>query len=183
MVLVSGCGSDSGVGDAGKQAQAEPAKPVVAAPADPLGSMARGVGNGKPGAAVDLRYDLLERPEVGKPLQLQLALVPGPGVSGMEVTFSGMEGISLSGGLTATFAEVKAGEVYKHTLSVLPEHNGVFYVTASINAQVGGALAGRTYSIPFVVGSAAAVQKKPAVPVSDSTGQPVEAMQAEESHQ
>lgn len=184
MVLLAACGSngsDSGATDAAKQAQAKPAKPAVASPADPLASMARAVGNGKPGAAVDLRYDLLARPEVGKPLQLQVALVPGPGVEGMEVTFSGMEGITLSGELTASFAGVKAGEAYKHTLSVLSDRTGVFYITASISAQVGGATAGRTYSIPFVVG-AAAVQQKAAVAPTDATGEPVEAMKAEESH-
>jgi len=180
VLWLAGCGSDSGVEDAAKQAQAKPVKRIVV-PVDPLASMARAVGNGKPGAAVDLRYDLLQRPEAGKPLQLQVALVPGPGVDGMEVTFSGMDGISLSGELTASFAGVKSGEAYKHTLSVLPDRNGVFYVTASINAQVGGAMAGRTYSIPFVVGADTPVQKKAAVAATDATGQPVEVMKAEEN--
>lgn len=183
MVLLAACGPDPGAGDAATAAASPKAqaKPAVARPqADPLATMARAVGNGKPGAAVDIRYDLTARPEVGKPIEVQIALVPGAGVEAMDVTFSGMEGITLSGALTATFAGVKTGEPYKHTLSVLPDRNGVFYITASVSAQMGGASSGRTFSIPFVVGTPA-VQQKAAVAATDATGQPVEVMKAEET--
>jgi hypothetical protein len=107
-------------------------------------------------------------------------LIPGLGVEAMQATFSGMEGITLAGSLEANFPEVKSGEVYEHSLSLLPDHNGVFYITVAVTTRLGGASLGRTFSIPFVVGNSA-VQEKPAAPAKDATGQPVEPMKAEES--
>lgn len=152
-----------------------PAKAPVAA-ADPAAKMARAVGNGKPGAAVDIRYEILARPEVGKPVEVDVALLPGPGVDAMEVTFSGMEGITLAGSLVANFPSVKAGETYKHTLSLLPDRNGVFYITVSVNTSMGEATLGRNFSLPFVVGKTPVQQK--AAPQLDSKGEPVEVMKA-----
>lgn len=153
------------------------AKPAVA-PNDPTAKMARAVGNGKPGAAVDIRYEILARPEVGKPVEVDVALLPGPGVDSMEVTFGGMDGITLAGSLQASFPSVKAGESYKHTLSLLPDRNGVFYITVAVNAVMGEITMGRTFSLPFAVGKTPVQQKaKPAV---DAKGQPVHVMQATE---
>jgi hypothetical protein len=155
------------------------AKPVVASEKDATAKMARAVGAGKPGAAVDLKYELAARPQAGKPVELTVALVPSPGVDSMDVTFGGMDGITLAGDLTANFPEVKPGESYTHTLSLLPARNGVFYVTATVNTQIGGASLGRTFSIPFVVGDAPAQQQKP-TPAKDANGQAIQPMKAQE---
>lgn len=114
-------------------------------------------------------------------MELEVALIPSAGVDSMEATFSGMEGITLAGNLTASFGSVKASEPYKHTLSVLPDRNGVFYVTVSVNTQIGGATLGKTFSIPFVVGSAP-VQQKAKAPEKDATGQAIQPMKAEETN-
>lgn len=182
LALLAACGSDPGSENAAATAAAQSAPAKSAAPAkeDPTAQMARAVGNGKPGAAVDIKYEFMARPEAGKAIELQVALIPTAGVDAMDVTFSGMDGITLAGTLSASFGAVKAGEPYKHTLSVLPDHSGVFYVTAAVNTQMGGASLAKTFSIPFVVGTAA-VQQKPAVPAKDATGQPVEPMKAEET--
>lgn len=162
-----------------KAAPKPKADPAKAAASDATAKMARAVGNGKPGAAVDIRYDIQAKPEVGKPMEVEIALIPGPGVDAMEVTFAGMDGITLAGTLSASFPAVKAGEPYKHTLSLLPDRNGVFYITVAVNTQMGGTSLGRTFSIPFVVGTRP-VQAKP-TPARDAQGQPVQSMQAEES--
>lgn len=181
LVLV-GCGSESEPEAAASAAPAPP--PAQAAPApvatDPTAKMARAVGAGKPGAAVDIKYEFLARPEAGKPMELEVALIPSAGVDSMDATFSGMEGITLAGNLTASFGAVKAGEPYKHVLSVLPNSNGVFYVTVSVNTQIGGATLGKTFSIPFVVGNQP-VQQKAKTPEKDATGQAIEPMKAEET--
>lgn len=160
-------------------------KPVPAKasePADPTAKMARAVGNGKPGAAVDIKYDILSRPEAGKPVEVEVALIPGPGVDGMNVKFDGMDGITLAGTLEASFAEVTAGEPYRHKLSLLAQHDGVFYITVVVDTQMGNSTLGRTFSIPFVVGTTvAAEQKAKPEPVKDASGQPIKPMQAEET--
>lgn len=184
MALVVGlgltaCGSDP---EPGAQAVAPPAapkpKPAVAAAADPTAKMARAVGNGKPGSAVDIRFDFKARPEAGKPVEVEVVLIPSAGVDAMEATFGGMDGITLAGTLAASFTEVKPGQPYSHTISVLPSQNGVFYVTVTVNTQIGGATLGRTFSIPFVVGETVG-QRKPA-PAKDASGQAIESMKAKE---
>lgn len=180
LALLAACNSDPEPEAAASAAQPAPAvaaKPAVA-PNDPVAKMARAVGNGKPGAAVDIRYEILARPEVGKPVEVEVALLPGPGVDSMEATFGGMEGITLAGSLQASFPAVKAGESYKHTLSLLPDRNGVFYITVSVNAAMGEITMGRTFSLPFAVGKTPVQQK--ATPAVDAKGQPVHVMQATE---
>jgi len=182
LALLAACGSDPGPQSVATTATEQSASATAATPAkeDPTAQMARAVGNGKPGAAVDIKYEFTARPEAGKPIELQVALIPTAGVDAMDVTFSGMDGITLAGTLGASFGAVQAGEPYKHTISVLPAHNGVFYVTAAVNTQMGGASLAKTFSIPFVVGTAA-VQQKPVAPAADATGQPVEPMKAQET--
>jgi len=180
-VTLAACGSDpepeAKPVTAPQQAQAKP----VARAADPTAKMARAVGNGKPGAAVEIKYEFGARPEAGRPVEVEVVLIPSAGVDAMDATFSGMEGITLAGNLTASFTEVKPGEPYSHTFSLLPEHNGVFYVTVTVNTQIGGATLGRTFSIPFVVGDAAGQQKPKVAPAKDASGQPIEPMKAEEN--
>lgn len=182
-MTLAACGSepepDATAGPAVSAPLAPASKP--AAPADPLAKMARAVGNGKPGAAVDIRYDIVSKPEVGKPTEVDLAFVPRAGVETLDATISGMEGITLAGDLTASFTQVEADKPYEHSFSLLPDRTGVFYLTISVNTQISGSTLGRTFSIPFVVGSAPAQQKSAVEPQKDATGQAVQPMKAEET--
>lgn len=178
VAALTACNSEPAPDAAPKVESKRAAAAKVATPADALAKMTRAVGNGKPGAAVDIRYDILAKPTAGQPVEVDVALVPGPGVDSLEATFSGMDGITLAGSLSASFASVKAGEPYKHTLSLLPDRNGVFYITVAVNAKSGDLVMGRSFSLPFVVGTAAVQQK--AAPEKDAGGQAVQVMQATE---
>jgi hypothetical protein len=176
--LLAACGSDSEpeATAAAPQAGAPSAKP---APADPTVKMARAVGNGKPGAAVDIRYEFLARPAIGTPTEIEIALIPNAGVDSMEASVNGMEGLTLAGPLTATFPQVEAGKPYTHRVSVLPDRAGVFYISVTASTEIGGSSLSRTFSIPFVVGNPPAQQK--AAPQKDAAGEAVEPMKAEET--
>jgi hypothetical protein len=171
-VLLSACGSE-----ADPEATAAPA-PKTTAPADPIQKMARAVGDGKPGAAVGIRYDFLGKPAVGTPTELEIALIPNAGVDSLAATITGMEGVTLSGPLTANFTGVEPGKPYSHKISVLPDRTGVFYITVSVSTQIGQSALGRTFSIPFVVGNVPA-QQKAAAP-RDASGEAIQSMKAQE---
>jgi hypothetical protein len=180
LVLLAACGADpdpdaTAAGDAAPKPEARAAK----APDDPTAKMARAVGDGKPGAAVEIRYEILDKPEVGKPTQIEVAFIPRAGVDSLDATISGMEGITVAGDLKAHFEKVDSGKPYQHTFSLLPDRAGVYYVTVSVTTTLGGASIGRTFSIPFVVGAPVAQQK--ATPPKDASGQAIESMKAEES--
>jgi hypothetical protein len=179
-IALTACSSEPEPDAAAVTSVSQPAK--VARPEDPTARMARAVGTGKPGAAVEIKYEFLARPAVGKPVELELALIPNAGVNSLEIVITGMDGVTLAGDLTASFTDVKMGQPYKHKLSLLAEREGAFYLTVAATTQIGGASMGRTFSIPFIVGTPAA-KEKPAAPAKDATGQPIQPMPAKESTQ
>ena len=156
-----------------------PAKPAVAAPKDETATFARAVGDGKPGAAVNIRYEFSGKPTIGVPTELDVAFIASAGVDSMEATLGGMEGITLAGPQTASFNSVEAGKPYRHKISVLPDRTGVYYITVSVNTKIAGSGLNKTFSIPFVVGQPA-VQQKPAS-AKDASGEPIKSMNAEET--
>lgn len=178
-IALSGCNSEPEPDPAAAAAASMQARKLAIAN-DPTARMARAVGSGKTGAAVDIKYDFLSKPAVGKPVEVELALIPNAGVNSMEIVVGGMEGITLAGNLTATFTDVKMGQPYKHQLSLLADREGVFYLTVAATTHIGAASMGRTFSIPFVVGTPAA-KEKPTAPQKDASGQPIQAMPAQES--
>ena len=147
--------------------------------ADETATFAKAVGDGKPGAAVTIRYDFTGKPSAGTPTELDVAFIPNAGVDSMEATLSGMDGITLAGPLKATFNSVESGKAYRHKVSVLPDRTGVFYITASVTTQIAGSSLGRTFAIPFVVGDVP-VQSKPA-PARDDKGEAIHPMKAQET--
>jgi hypothetical protein len=175
-LALAACGSES---KPEATANAQRANHPAAQPADPTDRMARAVGNGKPGAAVEIRYDFGSKPTVGAPSELQIALVPHAGVDSMEVFVSGMDGVTLSGPLSATFNDVEPQKPYIHTVSVLPDHGGVFYLSVVVTTEIGNQNLSRTFAVPFVVGNVPA-QQKPA-PQTDGKGEPIQPARARET--
>lgn len=177
LIALAGCGSEPEPEQAA--APPPPQAPQPPQPADdPIGKMARAVGGGKTGAAVDLRYEMLSRPAVGTPTQVQIVLIPNAGIESLTATISGMDGLTVSGDLQPSFTQVEQGKPYSHTFSMLPGRAGVYYLTVSVNSQIGGSSMGRTFSIPLVVGNVQPQQKPE--PPKDATGQPIQSMKAEE---
>lgn len=148
-------------------------------PVDPTSRMARAVGSGKPGAAVELKYDFKARPEVGKPVEVTLAFIPSVGVESLTAKITDMEGITAAGVLNPQFDNVQAGQVYEHTFSLLADRPGVFYLSVEVTTQIGGATTARAFSIPLSVGSVTKQQKQ--TPPMDESGQAIESMPASES--
>jgi hypothetical protein len=175
-LVLAACGSEPDP-DPAAAAPKPAAKPAV--PDDPTLRMAQAVGNGKPGAAVIIRYEFASKPAVGTPTELQLAFIPQAGVDAMEITVNGMDGVTLSGPLTASFAEVVPSKPYTHTVSVLPDRAGVFYLSVVATTQIGNQNLSRTFSVPFAVGTVPAQQK--AAPQTDPSGQAVQPAKAQET--
>jgi hypothetical protein len=174
-LALAACGSDPDPDPAAVAPKS--AKP--APPPDPVERMSQAVGNGKPGAAVLIRYDFGSKPAVGTPTELRLAFIPQAGVDSMEIVVSGMDGVTLSGPLSASFAEVVPSKPYNHTVTVLPDRAGVFYLSVVATTQIGNQNLSRTFAIPFAVGSPAAKQK--AAPQTDASGEAVQPAKARET--
>jgi hypothetical protein len=175
-LALAACGSEPEP-DATAAPAAQPA--TARAPEDPTSRMARAVGSGKPGAAVEIRYDFGSKPTVGAPTQLQVAFIPHAGVDSMEIVINAMDGVTLTGAQSVNFAEVEPEKPYLHALSVQPDRAGVFYLSVVVTTQIGNSNLSRTFSIPFAVGNVPA-QQKPA-PQTDAAGEPVQPAKARET--
>jgi hypothetical protein len=174
-LALAACGSDPDPAAAAKPS----AKSASAS--DPLERMAPAVGNGKPGAAVLIRYDFGSKPAVGTPTELRLAFMPQAGVDSMDIAINAVDGVTLAGPLSASFAEVVPAKPYMHTVSVLPNRAGVFYVSVVATTQIGNQNVSRTFAIPLSVGNVPAKQKE--TPQTDASGEAVQPMKARETTQ
>ena len=178
-LMIGGCNSEPEPEIAQPIAQTPQRAPAVAkAPDDPTAKMARAVGDGKPGAAVELRYEFASKPQVGVPTEVEISFIPRAGVDTLDATITGMDGITVAGNLKAHFDNVEAEEPYQHTVSLLPDQVGVYYITVNVTTTLSGASVGRTFSIPFVVGTPPAQRK--ADPPTDASGQAIQSMRASE---
>jgi hypothetical protein len=177
-LALAACGSEPEPDPAAATAS-QPAAQRATAADDAIARMARAVGNGKPGAAVQIRYEFASKPAIGTPTDLQLAFIPNAGVDAMEIVVSAMDGVTLAGPLSASFAEVEPSKPYLHTVSVLPDRAGVFYLSVVATTQIGNSNLSRTFSIPFVVGNVPAQQK--AAPQTDAAGEPIQPAKARET--
>lgn len=131
-------------------------RPRVDAPADPTEKMAHAVIIGKSGAAVDLKYDVLAKPVAGKPIELDLALIPGTLLDSMTVSLNVAQGLSVVSTGEASFGKLAIGEVARHVFTLMAEHPGVVYLTVTANTYSVGISSTRAFAIPLIVADAAA---------------------------
>lgn len=179
--VLSGCGGEDEVA-ATPTPQPNPAlQRELNALKDPTIKMARAVSPGKPGAAVDLKYDFTAKPEVGTPAEVKLALIPSAPADRLDIKITGMDGLTLAGALEKSFDSPKSGEIYEHTFSLMPNQNGLYYASVTATMETAGSQMSRTFSIPLAVGDAQVNQKPQVAPKTDATGQNVQPMKAEES--
>lgn len=151
---LAACGGGQEPGDAA-------ARPATssAGPRDPAleatRGMVSGVSAGKPeGAAVDLKFDIKSRPELGQPLTIDIALLPKVASDIMRATFISTEGLSIRASeVPAEYRQVQPGSVHRHQLTLVPRDEGVYYVSAIVMVQTPAGELARTFSIPVVVGA------------------------------
>jgi hypothetical protein len=182
--LLAACG-----GGEEKQAAAAPKKSVdkpaaaaakIPAPADGPDSLkANAVVTGKTSAAVDLKFDVLSKPDPGQEFQIELVFLPRTAADSLEVEVTSIPGITLVSGGTARFENVTAGERYPVPVVARADGPGLFYLGVSARMVSKVQTEARTFSVPVVVGAVAAAEKP--TPTVDASGEAVESMPAVES--
>ena len=182
--LLAACG-----GREEKQADAAPEKPVdkpaaaaakLPAPADDPDSLkANAVATGKTSAAVDLKYDVLSKPDPGQEFQIELVFLPRAAADSLEVEITSIPGITLVSGGTARFENVTAGERYPAPVVARADGPGLYYLGVAARMVSKVQTEARTFSVPVVVGAVAAAEKP--TPTVDASGEAVESMPAVES--
>jgi hypothetical protein len=184
--VLAACGRDKEEVAADKPATGKPAvaadgtavaPPVIENPDDKR--MANAVMTGKTAAAVDLKYDVLTKPAVAQPFEVELALLPRVAADSLEIEVTGVPGLTIVSGGALKFDAVTAGS--RHTAKVLVRADapGLYYANVIVRMVSKVQTEARTFSLPVVVGSLPAAEK--AAPAKDAAGEPVQSMPAAES--
>jgi hypothetical protein len=141
--------------------------------------MANAVVTGKTTAPVDLKYDVLAKPDVGQPFEIELAFLPRLAADTLEVEVTGIPGLTVVSGGSNRFEGVLAGERHVAKVLVQADAPGIYYanVVAKMVTQV--QTEARTFSVPVVVGSVPAAQK--VEPARDASGEAIKSLPAVES--
>lgn len=154
-VLLASCGDSP---DEGKpvpnQGAAKPAKPAegIVPP-----EMVAAVSSEANARVVSVHFSLKGAPVVNQALSVDIALVPHQVLTTVHVHFEARDGLSIATGNDIDIiSEPAAGKLLKHQMVLLPVKEGVFMVMAVVDTGTNDGTVSRIYSIPIIVGPAAA---------------------------
>jgi hypothetical protein len=179
--LLAACSSEEPTPTPVPRAPAANVQTQAAKPVDPTAKMARAVTAGKSSAPVELKYDVLVKPQPGEPIEIDLALIPGADVDSLSVAVTATPGLEIVSTPTASFGPLKAGEVANHKITARAAKVDVVYITVTATLTAVGTSQARSFAIPLIVGDPVAVTPSDASAKPDATGQKVQGMPAKET--
>lgn len=113
--------------------------------------MVEAAAQGKSSVAVELKFDIPQRPKVGQPLQVDLALIAQLSAAPATVQVSGADDLSVAPGSNQfEFPAEEAGEVYRHTVSITPNSEGVLLLSVTVVLKHDEVIDQRVFSIPII---------------------------------
>ncbi len=157
VAALAGCHRDSSPTPPPKPASPQArAAPVAAARGptseDLTANMVEAVAQGKSQAPVALKFDLMQRPIVGQPLEIVIALLPQIPASPASITVTGSDGLQFAAGdAEIDIPSVEAAQVYRHSIKVTPTTEGVMFVNLNVSLKHDEATDSRVFSLPIIV--------------------------------
>ena len=119
-----------------------------------LADMVSAVSSGKAPTAIDLKFALRERPVVGEPVDIDIALIPAQDIERVYATFNATDGLEISkGGRTPQMEHPEIGAPISHTVTIVPQRDGIFFVNATVLADLEANSITHTFSIPVIAGA------------------------------
>ena len=132
-------------------------KPKAAAPAPGATAAEQTVGmveaasQGKSAVPVELKFDIAQRPKVGQPLDINLALIAQIPATLATIQVGGADDLSVAPGAKQfDIASEEAGEVYKHSVNVTPNAEGVVLMGVTVLLKHDDVVDQRAFSIPII---------------------------------
>ena len=146
-------------GDTGAPPQAAPTPHVRAAPpakkgptaAELTAGMVEAVTQGKSQLEVQLKFDLRQKPTVGQPLEVDIAVMPQIDAGAAEVQITGGDGLTVAEGANQIeLPNVQAQEVYRQSFKVTPTAEGVLLLGLTVSLKHDEMTESRAFSIPVI---------------------------------
>jgi hypothetical protein len=156
-MAVVGCNKDSAsTAPAAAETHVKPKAPAAAKPgasaAEQTAGMVQAAAIGKSQVPVELKFEVAQRPKVGQPVEINLALVAQISASLATIQVSGADDVSVAPeGKQFEIPSAEAGEVYRHTLSVTPNAEGVVLLAVTVLLKHDELLDQRVFNIPIIV--------------------------------
>jgi hypothetical protein len=123
------------------------------------------------GGLVDLKFMISKRPQVGEPVDIDLAMIPTEQLEGLFARFQASDGLQVvSGSETPHVEHPASGVPVGHRLTVLAKADGIYYITAIVLADSERESVARTFSIPLIAGQG--LVEPPAEPAAASVADP-----------
>jgi len=183
VALVTACGG--GNDEAAAVAKAEKARasqPEVATPPasadEKHARLASAVVDSKTTAPVDMKYDVLSKPALGQPFEVELTFDTSLPADRLETEITEAPGLTIVGEMSASFAPVEGGKSYSRKVLVTGDNPGLFYIGVVARMSTKVQTETRAFAIPVVIGDPPSAQK--ATPAKDASGQAVQSIPAQE---
>lgn len=129
----------------------------VATPEEMTVGMVEAVSLAKSNVPVGMKFQLSDRPTLGMPLDVLVALLPQEGADSATLRVSGSEGLELTAGATSQeIPTIEAAHAYKESFTVTPTTEGVQLLTLTVDLKHDESSESRSFSVPLIVAPAAA---------------------------
>jgi hypothetical protein len=157
VVAQSACHGDAGTPptpSAAPAPQAKAAPPVKKGPsaADLTAGMVEAASQGKSTLPVELKFDLPEKPQIGKPLQVDIAVMPQIPAAPAAIQVTGADGLEVAPEASRIeIPSVEVGEVYRQSLKVTPTADGVLFLDLTVSLNHDEMTESRVFAIPLIV--------------------------------
>jgi hypothetical protein len=114
--------------------------------------MVEAASQGKSGLAVQLKFELLRRPTVGQPLEINVAVMPQIDADPAELQVTGGDDLTVAPGAAHfDLAAVEAGQVYRQSFTVTPGAEGVLLLSLTVSLKHDDTAETRGFAIPLIV--------------------------------
>jgi hypothetical protein len=155
-VAVSACHGDAGTPATAAAPTPRPnaAPPVKKGPsaADLTAGMVEAAAQGNSSVPVLLKFDLPHKPQIGKALQVDIAVMPQIAASPAAIQITGTEGLEVASDTSKIeIPAVESGEVYRQSLKVTPTMDGVLLLGLTVSLKHDEITESRGFSIPLIV--------------------------------
>jgi hypothetical protein len=168
--LLAGCGLRSS-GDAAKLAAAKAVTHKAVNATDEVSrNMVSAVAANKPSTLpIQVKFELRDRPQVGQPVGIDVAIVPmSASVDRVSGKVEGEEGLEVVEGAQIAATDRPAeGTPIRQSVRVLPRQDGILTVHVVVTVDAAGETSSGAYAIPLIAGSGAPdLPGKPAGPAT-----------------
>jgi len=154
VAVIAACHGDSGAPtQAVPVPQVRTAVPVKKGPtaAELTAGMVEAVSQGKSQLGVQLKFDLRQKPIVGQPLDVDIAVMPQIDAVAAQVQITGGDGLTVAEGSSQIeLPNVQAEEVYRQSFKVTPTADGVLLLSLTISLKHDEMTESRVFSIPVI---------------------------------